>query len=264
VSSKYFLDVGCGFIPGRSIVNIFGNVLNVQSADTPITIWAERTLYDFNDVGEIWQIRSTSPSDTLSGLGAQRVSIDILDTNYNPTPQIVNMAGTTPVVLPTGANNFRVNGMAAFQCDPSGTRSNVGDIILEPLGGGPVRYIILAGKGASTVFLYTVPAGHTLWIPNFLFNMAKLGGGDVAWVEEFRVLLPNGTSLATATASIIQGSVPVTVPAGFTVPEKTALEVRALTVSANGVDIIAQSTGILTNLTHPSVIERRPSAFTNY
>lgn len=264
MTSKYFLDVGCGFIPGRSIVNVFGNVFDVKFTDVPCTVWGPKILHEFPNVGEVWQVRSTSPLDTLLGLGAQRVILETLDDNYNQVPIIIDLAGTTPVVLPTGATNFRLNAMTAFQADPNGTRSNVGDIILEPIGGGPLRATILAGKGTSTAFLYTVPANHVLWVPNFLFNMAKLGGGNAAWKEEFRVLLPNGTSIAATTASTIQGSVPIIVPSGFVIPEKTSIEVRIIKVSENGVDINVQSTGILTDLTNPAVIQRRPTAWTEY
>ncbi len=154
--------------------------------------------------------------------------------------------------------------MVVFQADPAGIRTNVGDIILEPLGGGSTRAFILAEKGKSTNFIYTVPAGHNLWIPNFLFNMAKLGGGDVAWRREFRVLLPNGTRVTSTTASIIQGSVPIVVPTGFVITEKNSMEVTVTFISAEGLDVNVQITGILTDLTHPSVIERRPTAFTEY
>lgn len=264
MSSKYFLDVGCGFIPGRSIVNIFGTAFDVHSSETPCTIWPQKTLYEFPNAGENWQIRSTSPLDTLLGIGAQKVAIDILDTSYNKTPLVVNLNGLFPVALPTGNNNFRCNGMTVVQANPAGTRSNVGDLILEPLGGGLIRAFILAGKGFNTSFTYTVPAGHNLWLPNFLFNMAKLGGGNVVWKEEFRILLPNGTSIATSTTSINQGAVVVPVLVGFTILEKVTIEVRVNEVSANGGDIIVQATGVLTNLTDPSVIQRRPTAFTEY
>jgi len=264
MSAKYFNDVGCGFIPGRRIVNIFGNAENVLSSDTPCTLWPLKTLYEFPTVGESWQVRSTSPHDTVGGIGAENVLIDILDPLYiQQPPLLINLAGTTPVLLPTGVNNFRVNAMNIV--DSGARHTNVGDIILESSTSSAVRALILAEKGAAVAFSYTVPAGHNLWVPNFLFNMAKLGGGGgVAWKSEFRVMLPNQTILVASTASIIAGSSEITVPAGFSIGEKLTIEERIFTVSANGCDINVQCTGILTDLTDPSVVQRLPTAWTEY
>jgi len=262
MSSKYFNDVGCGFIPGRQIVNVFGNAEDVQASEAPCTLWPLKIPYAFPAIGESWRVRSTSFHDTVGGTGAQNVFIDLLDMNYVQTPLVVSLAGTIPVTLPNGLNNFRLNAMNIL--DTGSAHTNVGDIILESVSSGAVRAFIFAGKGAAVAFVYTVPAGHNLWVPNFLFNMAKLGGGAVAWKSEFRVLLPNGTILVASTASFIAGGSEITVPAGFAIGEKLTIEERIATVSANGCDINVQLTGILTNLTDPSVIQRRPTAWSEY
>ncbi len=262
MSSKYFNDVGCGFIPGRSLVNVFGNASDVQASEVPCTLWPLKTLYEFPEIGESWRVRSTSSDDTVGGIGAQNVFIDLLDPSYVQAPLLVNLAGTTPVTLPNGLNNFRLNAMNIV--DTGSAHMNVGDIILESVVGSKVRAFIFAGKGAAVAFIYTVPAGHNLWVPNFLFNMAKLGGGFVAWQSEFRVILPNGTILVASTASLTLGSSEITVPAGFAIGEKITIEERIFGVSANGCDINVQLTGVLTDLTAPSVIQRKPTAWTEY
>lgn len=261
MSSKYFNDVGCGFIPGRAIVNVFGNSNNIQSSDTPCTLWPLKTLYDFPVAGETWWVRSTSSNDTLSGTGARTVSILTLDTSYNAVSLTINLNGLTPVVLP-GSSNFRLNSFSVI--DSGSLHANDGDLIVEKTGGGPVRGFILAKKGRAVTLVYTVPAGHNLWVPNFLFNMAKLGGGDDAWMHEFRTMLPNGTVQVSSTASRTKGSSEITVPSGFVIPEKVTVEERVAAVSANGLDINVQFTGVLTDLVHPSVIQRLPTAWTYY
>lgn len=263
MSSKYFNDVGCGFIPGRSIVNVFGNAIGVDAADTPCTLWPLKIPYIFPIAGEDWTIRSTSADDDLIGIGALTVAIDVLDPFYVPSTITVNLLGLTPVALPTNPNNFRVNGMRVVAAGSN--HKNVGDIILEKIGGlGPTYEIILAGKSTAVAFVYTVPAGHNLWLPNFLFNMAKLGGGDVSWRSEALIHLPDETILTASTASLIQGGTAITVPAGFVITEKLTVEERVASVSANGLDINVQATGILTDLTAASVIQRLPTAWTSY
>lgn len=263
MSAKYFLDVGCGFIPGRSIVNVFGNAINIQSVDIPCTLWPSKVLYDFPTAGETWWVRSTSANDTLTGTGAKTISINTLDDNYVPIPLIVNLTGITPTILPTGATNFRSNGMTVI--DSGSLHTNDGDIILERAGGaGPIRAIIQAKKGMAVAFIYTVPAGHNLWVPNFLFNMAKFGSGDVTFQQEFHVTLENGTSLVSSTASRIQGSSEITVPTGFVIKEKNTIEIRITKISSDGLDINIQLTGILTNLAAASVVQRLPTAWTEY
>lgn len=263
MTSKYFLDVGCGFIPGRSIVNIFGNVFDAKSSDIPCTIWALKTLYEFPTIGEVWQIRSTSPNDSASGSGARAVIIDSLDSSYQQNPLLpIALNGTSPVFLPGSATYFRANGMLVV--DSGSSHTNEGDIILESLVGNLPRAIIIAGGSNSLAFVYTVPVGHSLWIPNFFVNAAKSGGGKTTWTSASHLRLPNGTDIVAGTQAWEIGAIPIVVPTGFVIGEKQDFSVRIEEVGANGININFQVTGILTDLTNPAVIQRRPTAWTEY
>jgi len=262
MSAKYFLDVGCGFIPGRSIVNIFGNVFNVMGTQVPCTLWPPAIPYIFPVAGETWRIRSTSPNDSASGSGARAVVLQTLDPTYTQTSQVVALDGTNPVTLPGGANYFRLNSMLVI--DSGSSHINEGDIILESIGGGLTRGFIGAGIGNSLAFVYTVPAGHNLWIPNFFTNSAKSGGGQTTWRSASQLGFPNGTSIVGGTQAWETGAIPIVVPSGFTIPEKVDFDFRVIEVGSNGININFQVTGILTDLTHPSVIQRLPTAWTEY
>lgn len=265
MSDKYFLDVACGFVPGRFNVNVFGFVRSAQTTDTPFTLWGPKTLYEFPANVESWEVVSDSPDDTLGGSGAQFVAIDALGADYGIIDQIiVPLNGTTPVLVPGGAVFYRINNFFALCPAPSTQGINFGTISLRAVGTGLLRHVINPEQGQATGFFYTVPAGHTLWLANFLFITGKPGGGAATWTHEFRVIMPNFTNLVTSSVTFITGGIPTTVPAGFAIPEKFSIEVRAIDVSSNGLDMAVLASGILTKLDASAVVQRAPTAFTNY
>lgn len=265
MSDKYFLDVACGFVPGRKIVSLFGFVRSAQTHEPPFTIWEPRTLYEFPENVESWEVVSDSPADTFGGPGAQFALIDALGADFGIIDTVfVPLNGTTPVPLPGGAVYYRVNNFMSLAPAPSTTHVNVGTIRLQVAGGGALRHIILPGQGQGTGFFYTVPARHDLWFSHYVILTAKPGGGVATWTDERRFTLADFSQLVLSSATFVSGGLSATIPSGFHVVEKTSFEVRAIDISANGLDIVVQANMILTDLDAPAVTQRLPTAFTGY
>jgi len=194
--------------------------------------------------------------------GAQTIFLDLLDHNFSPIPTFVSPTGLTPVVLPSGAVYMRNNGMTVIASGSNGV--NVGNITLRITGGGATRGMIPANIGIMNAFQYTTPIGYTAWFDNFLFGQVKAGGTIATWEHQFRIYFPNGSFIVASEVEFGNGFVPITIPSGFAIPATNMMEVRATTVSSDGVTISVQATGILTNNTAPGVVQRLPTAFTEY
>src|SRR5262249_32571828 len=69
---------------------------------------------------------------------------------------------------------LRSNGLRGVTAGSAGT--NLGDIILEAVGGGTIYGIILAGNGVANQAPYTVPAGFSLEVPQLFLNVNSTAG----------------------------------------------------------------------------------------
>lgn len=249
VEPDWQVAVTLGMVQGARGVSVIGHAGNVQSANTPHDIWDTPTLRPFLYSPVAFEILSSSASDTAAGTGARTVVVTTLDGSFNEVTQVVTLNGTTPVAL-TGTH-IRVNfmivltvGTAATNVATSGI--NVGDITVRVSGGGSTQGFIGADIGIMRNGFFTVPAAKTFIATNLLINVNRAAAsGGTASMPFFAVDAVGARVLAQNNTIAELGPLQLTIPAGFSLPEKTTFGFYIASVSNNGMEIIANQTGLL-------------------
>ncbi len=125
-------------------------------------VWGVASDYTFLAAATQPKVVSTSANDVMtSGSGAWQVKVIYLDTNFAEKSEIVNMNGTTDVVM-TANDVFRINDVKVVA---TGTGLVPAGIITVKNNGNTVTMAsILAGENTSKQIIYTVPAGKVVEI----------------------------------------------------------------------------------------------------
>ena len=139
-------DIAKGNIWDSQPLNIFGFNRDVGTAYE--TIWDDGGNYVYPSSAVAMDVVSSSASDTM------QVLINGLDANYEAISETVTLTGTSAVT--TSAAFFRINGAVIL------AGSNVGDISIS--NGGTNHAFIGAGIGTTQSSVYTVPAGHSIYL----------------------------------------------------------------------------------------------------
>ena len=106
-------------------------------------------------------------ADDVAGLGAQQVTVEGLDTDFNPVSETIDTAGINPSAATT-QTFIRV--LRAFVArSGTYTAANTGNIVLENASLDEVSQIT-ATFGESQNSQFTVRAGYTAFITNWFAN----------------------------------------------------------------------------------------------
>ena len=141
-----FHDIVKGNMWDTRPLNIFGFNRTIGTAFE--TIWDDGGNYTFPTSALTMDVVSTSASDTMD------VLISGLDANYAEISETVTLTGT--VAVTTSASFLRINSAIIL------AGSNVGDISIS--NGGTNYAFIGATLGTTQSSVYTVPAGHSLYL----------------------------------------------------------------------------------------------------
>tara|TARA_E500000318_G_scaffold35742_1_gene34866 strand:- start:260 stop:973 length:714 start_codon:yes stop_codon:yes gene_type:complete len=222
-SPHALLEIADRRYEGITPANIFG--FNRTIGSTYETIWNNGGLYSYPSSAAQLSVVSSNAADTMS------VLINGLDADYNIIYDIVTLNGVTSV---TTTNSFlRVNSAVIL------SGSNVGNISIT--NGADVVGYIEAGIGTTQACVYTVPAGHTL----FLFRISLTSGtvnSNKYITYRNRIDSSNGRVLrvAEATFQINQQNFDRQVP--FRIEEKTDFQFEAKSSSGeNEVSIFVEA-----------------------
>ncbi len=175
--TTFLIEVSKGNVPGYSTFHKFGRNPDIDTGDAPTDIWYSGGEYTgFPSETETMEIFSSSPDDTLLGTGARTVTIsNLLDSGDNELPDVVvQLDGTTPVSL--GAQTY--HRCSNFSVTTAGSgNSNLGIITLRHTTTTANIFGAMAiGLGQTQLFAYTVPAGKSLFVPDFEVEMSRANG----------------------------------------------------------------------------------------
>ncbi len=139
-------DIAKGNIWDSQPLNIFG--FNRTVGTTYETIWDDSANYVYPSSAVAMDVVSSSASDTM------QVLINGLDANYEAISETVTLTGTSSVTTSTAF--FRINSAIIL------SGSNAGDISIS--NGGTKYAFIGAEIGTTQSSVYTVPAGHSIYL----------------------------------------------------------------------------------------------------
>ena len=225
------LAIARGHTAGYRALYKFG--YNPDVNGTEETVWAEGGNYVWPDNAATVFASSSSVNDTGGGTGANTITIQGLDEDYNEIEESVTLNGQTQVA--TQLSYLRVYRAFVTLAGSSGTSG--GTVYLGSSGasgGVPNTVYANLGLGNQTqIAAYTVPAGYTLYLDDINFTAGISQAGKVATCSF--VSRDQGSNVfRTRFINVLQSNQLIT---KFEYPqpyaEKTDLECRVVTDSSN-------------------------------
>lgn len=220
---NFLHDVAKGNIWDSRALNIFG--FNRTVGTSFETLWDDGGNYTYPSSAVTMDVVSTSASDTMD------VKINGLDANYAEISETVTLTGTTAVT--TTASFLRINSAIIL------AGSNVGDISIT--NGGTKYAFIGATIGTTQSSVYTVPAGHSI----YLFRIDVTSGtnnGQKYLTFRNVVKTSTGRTLRVAEATFATSQVSFDRQLPFKIAEKSDFHFEAKSSSAeNEVSIFVEA-----------------------
>ena len=215
-SAPWDLQVSRGKVPGVIQVNVFGYSNNVTNS-----VWSplwEDGAFEFPASAQSMNVSSTSSLDNSSS----QITINGLDSNFNPIVEVVTMNGTSNVV--TSNSFYRIN--SVFLTKPAtGQNTNIGTITVKN-GVGTSHAQINPGIGKMQNGWYTVPANNSFYVTGInIFTGETKQGATPTWFY-FRAITTNNISGITSTLlqTSFQNEYKVTRTQPFKYGEKTDIQ----------------------------------------
>ena len=222
-TQRFGLDAARGIMGNVEAVNIFG--FNRAVGTSFETLWNNGGSYSFLSAEQQLSVVSTDAADTMD------VLIQGLDGDYNEVTETITLDGTNAV---TTTNSFlRVNNAVILSGE------NAGDIT----GSYTTTdvFFIEAGIGTTQACVYTVPAGHSL----YLFRIDLTSGtvtGNKYLTYRNRIDSENGRVLRVAEATWQSGMQSFDRQVPFKISEKTDFQFEAKSSgSSNEVSIFIEA-----------------------
>jgi hypothetical protein len=218
---------------GRAIYK-FG--YNAAITTTEEVVWDAGNVYSYIDTAAAAVVVSSSTADDAAGTGAQKIKIEGLDENYEPQTVEVTMDGTTNVT--TDETFIAINRMYVTE---AGTGEvNAGNITATV--GGTTRSQISADRGQTLQAVYTVPAGFTAYITDWMIA----SGATLAnkYLEARLVCRSNDGVRRTKSVVTLNNTMDkIDFGVATVIPEKNSIEIRAVTSS--GTDAVSGAFSVL-------------------
>ena len=168
----WLMQVVSGDVTGTSTINKFGENPDVDIASCPEAIWSHGGAYPNITAAATLTVSSTDAKDNLTGGGAQKITIQGLDENWDEASEVVEMNGTNETTA-TSTTFIRVYRAFVSQVGTEGF--NTGEIDITHTGISAVVADIPAGDSQTLMAVYTVPAGKTAQMLGLYVSMEKDG-----------------------------------------------------------------------------------------
>jgi hypothetical protein len=217
---NFRLNVARGKVRGASMVHRFGASPEIAQASTA-TLWDKvSTLYPWSAFVTAGVIVAGIANASDNG---KKVVVYGLDSNYEEIQEEFTLSSTATV---TGTVSFK----RIYGAYLSNGSSNVGDVTFTKGGTDVVK--IIAGRGSSSMAIYTVPAGKTGYLYKGVCTAQASadGTGDmyVRYVESQAFRVGHTFEVSSGGEYDYEFSFPIRLP------EKTDIDVRVTTRANKG------------------------------
>ncbi len=202
------------------------------------TIWGTGGNLNWGNDGRVYAV-SSSTDDTFGGDGANTITVEGLDDDYNFKTSTVNLAGQVKVLLGSYA---RVNRAYVTLAGVNGTTA--GTITLTSSDNSKTYSTFDGSSNQTQMAVYTVPAGHTLYLDDINFTSALSQANKFATVS-FVTRDFGSNVFRTRFTDVMQSShLSTLLSYPLRLDEKTDMECRAFT-NTTGNSIAASFQGVL-------------------
>jgi hypothetical protein len=234
-SGDYKYEVAKGNVYGSTTWNKWG-----YNAD--VDIGAEEAIWSVG--GEFTRLTtasgitvvSTSASDSSAGVGARSIVITAVDENWEERVIVVQLNGTTPVVVPTSTLLILGINRAAVYLSGTSTQ-NVGNINITATTGGSTQAQIPLNEGSTQQAFFFVQSNHTVLLDWVHINLIKASGQTpVVTIKAIVTSLVSGSVYEVArliSDTALDNYVQLLFSQPFVVGEKSLFKIVASTTSNN-------------------------------
>lgn len=178
--AKFLIEVAKGHVPGHSIVHKFGKG-TVGTTLVPITNSLE---YRTPTTAIALEFVSSDANDTAAGSGAQEITIQGLNSDWQLFTQVIATNGATPVPLPTNMTRlFRwfVSGSGTYATTTA--HSHAGTLTIRVASAGATWStigILPRPVGQSQIACYTVPEGFRAFVYTHEIRVDSTKSADIS------------------------------------------------------------------------------------
>jgi hypothetical protein len=236
------LQVARGQIQGHKTLFKFGNNADIDGSLE--TIWSQGGLYAYPAAATVMKVSSSSADDDAAGTGARTVTVSGLDANYNEVSETVELDGQTEVLTTT--EFIRVNRAFVVTAGSGGTAAGtiyVGTGTVTAGVPATIYAVITLGDNQTTMAVWTVPAGYTLYITGGTFSAASNNAAQYV-LGEFVIRPFGGVFRLAADITVNSNVFRYNWEVPLAIPEKTDIEARAIALSGTNFYVTASFEGI--------------------
>jgi len=225
------LQVARGQVDGHTPVFVSG--FNATVGTSYETVWSESTVYAYPASAVAIKVSSSDANDTAAGTGARTVTVYGLDGSYNQINETVSLNGQTAVT--TTATFLRVLHLMVNTAGSGGAAAgNIYAGVGAVTTGKPATvYGVYTADGGATACIYTVPAGYTGYVFDFLCSSGVTSANAYSNIglynRPFGGVFDNTIQGRCANGGAF--TIPLNYPISFS--EKTDIEVRASATSSS-------------------------------
>ncbi|MEE9356242.1 MAG: hypothetical protein V3U75_11685 [Methylococcaceae bacterium] len=177
--AKFLVEVAKGHVPGHSIVHKFGKA-TVGTTLVPIT---NSLVYQMPTAAVALEFVSSDANDTAAGTGAQEITIQGLNSDWEIFTQVIATNGATPVPLPTDMTRlFRwfVSGSGTYATATA--NSHAGTLTIRVASAGATWStigILPRPIGQSQIACYTIPEGFRAFVYTHEIRVDSTKSADI-------------------------------------------------------------------------------------
>jgi hypothetical protein len=242
LTEPFDLQVARGQITGHKTIFKFGNNSDINGALE--TIWSRGGLYVYPTSAIQMKVSSSSANDAALGTGAQTVSVQGLDQNYNEVAETVTLTGQTEVLT---TNTFiRVFRAFVITAGSGGTAAGtiyVGTGTVTAGVPATVYAEIALGDNQTTMATWTVPAGYTFFVYRGTFSAASNNVSQYI-LGKFMFRPLGGVFRNAADVTVNTGAIQYDFELPLALPEKSDIEARAIALSGTNFYVTASFEGV--------------------
>jgi hypothetical protein len=201
---------------------------NAAVGTTQETIWDQGGLYSYLSSAATLKVSSSNANDSSSGTGARTILVEGLDSGYQEISEIVSLNGQTAVL--TSKQYLRVFTLTVLTAGSGGTAAGdiyIGDGALTLGVPATVYGKISVGENKSLMAIWTVPAGHTLYLQTGTISTGTESGSQYI-TARLKVRPLGGVFQTAAIVTMASAFIPFDFGVARSIPEKTDVEARAI------------------------------------
>ncbi|MGR3221311.1 MAG: hypothetical protein ACUZ8H_16060 [Candidatus Anammoxibacter sp.] len=239
VTTDYLFEIAKGSISNHSTFHRFG--LNEAVGTDFEDVWTVSANIVYLTSASTLIVTSNNAQDAIAGTGAQKVTLVMLDANFIEFTEVLNLAASSTVT--TTGSALRL--VRAYVSQWGSGKENVAVLDITATTGGSTQGEIVVGENQTLMSHYTVPAGKTAYIFNFVPSVGKIDDAQCQLLRKDATVTNSGFIMVQR-FPVYQNSYQKDLRIPLKFVEKTDIVVRAKSI-VGGIQVGASFDMVIVN-----------------